>query len=194
MQFDDVDIDIFYRLFEQSNPFPLDAFERLHPLTFRFAQTLARGMSLHTGAMLTILLVRTSSLLNSVKSKYSGILGIFANLNVVVFGATGDGKSIGVWFMSQVVLQWQRLAREHEKKRWRKAKKEFEKWIALPSAQQATTDRPADRGREPHINHLFRKGSLSGLAQNMQSSRGRALIVKHEGKKLFQDCLKTARR
>ena len=39
---------------------------------------------------------------------------------------------------------------------------------------------------------MFRKGSLSGLAQNVQSSRGRAVTVKHEGESFIAGLLQNS--
>ena len=60
--------------------------------------------------------------------------------------------------------------------------------MQVDAARKIMTPHPDLPGDQPRIKHLFREGSLVGLAQNMSKSRGRALMLKHEDKPFTQGC------
>ena len=68
----------------------------------KVAEGLARGLSVEAGCEYVHLIALDSLALSSVKTHYSGILGVFPNIMVNMHGASGDGKSIPLWFDTQV--------------------------------------------------------------------------------------------
>ena len=106
---------LFALKLRSKNPFPSTVIQTNRPYSWKLATALAKGISLAPSSVHVNLLVQVSSMLNAVKLHYSGILAVFANLIVVQHGATGDGKSINVWFASQVAQTWQRRAEKRER-------------------------------------------------------------------------------
>jgi hypothetical protein len=66
-------------------------------------------------------------------------------------------------------------------KAWEHRTANYAQWKKRP-AEQVDRQQPACPGEKPVIKHVYRKGSLLGLANDMQKYRGRATILKHEGK------------
>lgn len=99
------DATLGYALLEQEAPFPLDALEQHAPLQAKLARALGRGLSVHAGCAYTHLLALSSSRLNAVKMHYSPLLGVFPNLMLILTGASGDGKSVPLWFDTMVVTE-----------------------------------------------------------------------------------------
>ena len=71
-------------------------------------------------------LTRSSLRLNSVKVNYSGILGMFPNLLIMDVGASGDGKSIGLWMDTQCMHYLRITILKARMTEWEKAKKKYE--------------------------------------------------------------------
>jgi hypothetical protein len=108
--FTKMDAMVGYTLLEQKCPFPFDALRREVPLQHKMAQGLARGLSLDAGCAHAHMLALASSRLNAVKMNYSNILGVFPNTMFLVTGASGDGKSVGLWYDTQVMHAFRKKA------------------------------------------------------------------------------------
>ena len=86
-----------YKIHENDFPSPSDKISKAMPLTWKLAEGLARGLSVDPSCEFVHVLALGSLSLNSLKTHYSSILGVFANVMINQHGASGDGESIPVW-------------------------------------------------------------------------------------------------
>ena len=87
------DADIAYKLLESKHPFPAAAIADSHPLSMKLSGALAKGLSLSGGCVYRGIVVLISSILSAVKVKYSGILGVYANVLSLQHGSRGTAKA-----------------------------------------------------------------------------------------------------
>ena len=92
-----------YQLMGVVNPFPVDVVESSSPLAWRVATAVGRATSLHPPCVYVHLIIRMSLVLGAVQVSYGGILGKFANPLMIQHGSPGDGKSIGLWLVVQIL-------------------------------------------------------------------------------------------
>ena len=67
------------------------------------AAALGKATSLGTDCVFTHLLILVSLVLNAVYTKCGGILGEFPNLLMIQHGAPGEGKSVALWLVFQIL-------------------------------------------------------------------------------------------
>ena len=131
------------------------------------------------------LFVLASVRLDSVTVAYSGILHQFASQRVIATGASGDGKSIGVWFQTQCMHYFRK-----------QLLKQRDEQIAAAEESHRAWEESGKEGSEPVIpcdksslEELYDGGSILGLGMQMSENHGRALWLKHEAKDLLSKLL-----
>eukprot|EP00969_Alexandrium_andersonii_P144157 6374557-Alexandrium_andersonii.AAC.1 len=78
-------------------------------------------------------------------------------------GPPGSGKSIGVWFQTQVWHTWQKIAEGRDVHAWQEKRAAHDSWRDLAAAKQHESVRKDDPGPQPVIDFMFRNGSMAGL-------------------------------
>lgn len=182
-EFSKKDAMLGYKLLLAESPFPVDAVRAARPLMWKLAEGLSQGLSLHPGRQFMHLMALGSLRLNAVKVDYSGILGVFPNLLLIDVGASGDGKSIGLWMDTQVMHYLRKKILQARLSAWETAKAAFEAHDAAAGAP------PPHPGNKPTWEELYDAGSVGGLGQQASENEGRVFWVKHEGKKTINSLL-----
>ena len=167
-----------YKILEVECPFPAKVLAAKRPISWNLAVGLGRGLSLHPSRTYMHKLALGSLRLNAVKVNYSGILGVFPNLLIIDYGASGDGKSPGLWLDTQVMHYLRKKILAVKVKAWQEAKDAYDNWD--PKSKEK---RPPEPGNKPVWDELYDGGSTGGLGQQMSENGGRAFLIKHEGRK-----------
>ena len=107
------DLRLAYQLFDFQNPFPSDAIASNTPLARRVSGALGRAVSLHPSCVWMHLLILLALTLNAVQVKYSGLLGRFCNLMLLQHGSPGDGKSVALWLVIQILRYFDKKEDEY---------------------------------------------------------------------------------
>jgi hypothetical protein len=170
---------IGYKILENEVPFPVEAISSSTAVTWKVCEGLARGLSVDPARVYVHYLAMGSLFLSSLKTHYSGVLGIFPNLMLNDHGASGDGKSIALWFDTQVMHFLRKEILKIKKKEWKLATAAYEAWVAAGRKEEGKKEDP---GPEPTWDKLYDSGSFVGLGVQMQANEGSALLVKHESK------------
>ena len=92
-------------------------------------------------------------------SQYSGILGIFPNQMLNDHGASGDGKSVVLWFITQAMHYLRKQILKNLKKDWQDKKDAYQKWVEEGKPPASAVPDP---GQEPTWDKLCDAGSLIG--------------------------------
>ncbi|CAK0865173.1 unnamed protein product [Prorocentrum cordatum] len=124
--------------------------------------------------------------LNAVKVHYSGILGVFPNIMINAHGASGDGKSVALWFDTQVMHYWRKKNLEPRLEEWKDRKDAYDEWKANGRDPSEAVPEP---GPEPAWEKLYDSGSMVGLGVQMKGNDGVAFLIEHEGGKWLNKLL-----
>ena len=152
-----------YRLMEARSEFPANDMAKYVPLSWNLSTAIAGGLSLDAGCEYCHILTNASLRLSCVKVPYSGMLGVFPNIMVLQDGASGDGKSIGLWFDTQVNRYLRKKVLARRMVAWRKIKISHDEW----KTKGEEGCEPELPGKEPTMDELFDGGSTYGLGQQM---------------------------
>lgn len=121
------------KLLEHQCPFPEETMAQNCRISWKYAGALARATSLHQTCVYVHLLIMLSLVLNAVQVRYGGILGKFPNLLMIQHGEAGDGKSIALWLILQILYYFDSIKTKqdaasyrHELRKFEDAKKTFE--------------------------------------------------------------------
>lgn len=135
------------KLLEAMCPFPAESIAKNAPCSWSFAGALARATSLHQSCVFVHLLIMLSLVLNAVQVRFGGILGKFPNIVMLQHGEPGDGKSIALWLVLQVLYYFDTIKTKHDAakhrmdlRRYEEAKRAFE---AAGAANDAEIEEPA---------------------------------------------------
>jgi hypothetical protein len=172
-----------YKILENESPFPNDKLSAAVPFSWKVAEGLARGLSVETGCEYVHMVALASLSLNTVKTHYSGILGIFPNVMINLHGASGDGKSIPLWMDTQILHYLRKKILKKLEEDWGRLRGKYNEWVAagkpeMPEGQSP----PVLPGPKPEWEVLYDKGSIVGLGVQIKDNDGRAYLIKHEGK------------
>ncbi|CAK0814291.1 unnamed protein product [Prorocentrum cordatum] len=180
-----------YQLMDSLNPFPVDVVHASSPLACSVAGAVGRATSLHPSCVHVHLVILMSLVLDAVQVKYGGILGKFSNPLMIQHGAPGDGKSIALWLVFQVLAYFDKIrnkvakAAYDQKVRDKKDKRRQGQGQAAEEEDSADEDQkltpPAD------VDSIFNKGTFIGLGQFLKGQGGVAYFVLHEGKTFMTD-------
>lgn len=102
------------KLLEAMCPFPAESIAKNAPCSWSFAGALARATSLHQSCVFVHLLIMLSLVLNAVQVRFGGILGKFPNIVMLQHGEPGDGKSIALWLVLQVLYYFDTIKTKHD--------------------------------------------------------------------------------
>ncbi|CAK0821406.1 unnamed protein product [Prorocentrum cordatum] len=180
-----------YQLMDSLNPFPVDVVHASSPLAWSVAGAVGRATSLHPSCVYVHLVILMSLVLDAVQVKYGGILGKFSNPLMIQHGAPGDGKSIALWLVFQVLAYFDKIrnkvakAAYDQKVRDKKDKRRQGQGQAAEEEDSADEDQkltpPAD------VDSIFNKGTFIGLGQFLKGHGGVAYFGLHEGKTFMTD-------
>jgi hypothetical protein len=176
---------IGYKLIENECPFPRDKISAATPLTWRLSEGLARALSVDPGCEYVHVLAMGSLPLNCVKTHYSGILGVFPNLVINCHGASGDGKSVPLWFDTQVMHYLRKSILKKLNEEWHTRNTNYKAWCEDGKKDPAVPE----PGPKPTWEQLYDAGSLIGLGIQLQANDGIAFLIKHEGKQWIRNLL-----
>lgn len=102
---------------------------------------------MHQSCVFVHLLIMLSLVLNAVQVRFGGILGKFPNIVMLQHGEPGDGKSIALWLVLQVLYYFDTIKTKHDAakhrmdlRRYEEAKRAFE---AAGAANDAEIEEPA---------------------------------------------------
>lgn len=172
---------IAYKLMEQECPFPEEKIRTTLPLLWKLSKGLGCALSTDPGCQFFHLFTMGSLRLNCLKMGYSGLLGVFPNILVTATGASGDGKSVPLWFTTQVCHYFKKWKYQKAKAAWDDAKERHDRWKEDKQGVE-----PPHPGKEPkEEEEVYDGGSTHGLGQQMSETQGRGFLLKHEGKKMF---------
>ena len=153
------DILLAYQLLDELNPFPVDEACAAMPLTWRLASAVGKATSLHVSCTFVHLVVLVATVLGAVQVRYGGILGMFSNLLMLQHGAPGDGKSIALWLVAQVLSHF-------DKVRDSVAKSQYRRDLQSYKQAMATGAESAEDAVEPEkpvaADTIFNKGTFLG--------------------------------
>ena len=133
------------KLLETMCPFPSETMAQTVPCSWQFAGALARATSLHQSCAFVHLLIMLSLVLNAVQVRFGGILGKFPNILMLQHGEPGDGKSIALWLVLQVLYYFDTIKSKHDaarhridSRRYEEAKRAYEGALAIndPEAEE----------------------------------------------------------
>lgn len=120
------DIRDMTKLLEHQCPFPEETMAQNCRISWKYAGALARATSLHQTCVYVHLLVMLSLVLNAVQVRYGGILGKFPNLLMIQHGEAGDGKSIALWLILQILYYFDSIKTKHDAASYRHELRQYE--------------------------------------------------------------------
>ena len=173
------DVRLAYQLMDVHNPFPVDEACAAMPLTWRLSSAVGKATSLHVSCVFVHLVVLISTALDAVQVRYGGILGKFSNLLMLQHGAPGDGKSIALWLMVQVLSYFDKVRDAVAKSKYRRDLQAF-KQAAAEGGDNA--DAAAEPDKPVTADTIFNKGTFLGLGTQLHVQGGAAYLALHEGK------------
>ena len=135
-----------YRLMEATCPFPCQRMEQAAPLAWKCAAALGSATSWATECVFTHLLILISLVLNALSTKYGGILGKFPNLLMIQHGAPGEGKSVALWMMFQILYYFDSLRTKIRLAKWRV---DHSTWKTLHQEWKDSGEDPTKEPEEP---------------------------------------------
>ena len=167
------------KLLEAMCPFPAESIAKNAPCSWSFAGALARATSLHQSCVFVHLLIMLSLVLNAVQVRFGGILGKFPNIVMLQHGEPGDGKSIALWLVLQVLYYFDTIKTKHDAakhrmdlRRYEEAKRAFE---AAGAANDAEIEEPAPPTKPEKRDSVQNKGTFYGHLDLIVSSSNAAL-------------------
>ena len=154
------------KLLEAMCRFPAESIAKNAPCSWSFAGALARATSLHQSCVFVHLLIMLSLVLNAVQVRFGGILGKFPNIVMLQHGEPGDGKSIALWLVLQVLYYFDTSKTKHDAakhrmdlRRYEEAKRAFE---AAGAANDAEIEEPAPPTKPEKRDSVQNKGTFYG--------------------------------
>jgi hypothetical protein len=176
----EADVRLAYKLLESMNPFPREAAETSLPLAWRLSSALAEAASLAPSSMFVHMLILVALTLRAVQVKYSGLLGRYCNLVMLQNGAPGDGKSVQLWFNTQVTMYYDKcrdtLAMEAFRTKWTQYK------TKLAEAEGKDEPSPDAPEKPDTCDSVFNRGTWVGLGQFLKHQLCTAYYALHEGR------------
>lgn len=100
------------RLLESACPFPSESEAKNVPCSWQEVW-LELEVRIKAASLFVHLLIMLSLVLNVVQVRYGGILGKFPNLVTLQHGEPGDGKSIALWLVLQVLYHFDSVKAKH---------------------------------------------------------------------------------
>jgi hypothetical protein len=178
-----------YRLMEATCPFPSQGMSRAAPHAWECAAALGRATSLSTSCVFTHMLIVLSLVLNAIQSKYGGILGKFPNLLMIQHGAPGEGKSVALWLVFQILYYFDSLRTKLRLDAW---KADMSTWRGKVKAweQQAEAlpeERPEQPPKPEPSDSVLNKGTFIGMGAMFEKQECRGYLGLHETNNFLAD-------
>lgn len=127
------------------------------PCSWQFAGALARATSLHQSCIFVHLLIMLSLALNAVQVRFGGILRKFPNILMLQHGGPGDGKSIALRLVLQVLYYFDSIQTKRDVAKHRSDLRRYEE--ARKAFQAAAMDDP---DAEEPIRSIWSLGCATG--------------------------------
>ena len=172
-----------YRLIETRCPYPDAAMSRAAPHAWELCAALGRATSLSSACVFTHMLILVSLTLNALQTRYGGILGKFPNLLVLQHGAPGEGKSVALWLVFQILYFFDELRAKAKLEKYR-VQKEEHRLAAQDSPHEDAKDGPS---KPEHSDSVHNKGTFLGMGATLEKQGGRGHLGLHEGESWLSD-------
>ena len=115
-----------------------------------------------------------------------GIFGKFSNPLMIQHGAPGDGKSIVMWLIFQVLAHFDKVrnkvARPAFEKKAKEQKDKKRERGAGAAAEGDVVEKDAPLTQPAELDSIFNKGTFIGLGQFLKGQGSVAYFGLHEGK------------
>ena len=174
------------KLLESTCPFPSESMAKNAPCSWLFAGALAKATSLDQSCVFVHLLIMLSLVLNSVQVRFGGILGKFPNLVMLQHGEPGDGKSIALWLVLQVLYYFDSIKTKHDAakhradlRRYEEAKKAFEAASSVHDPE-LELEEPAPPSKPEKRDSVQNKGTFYGVSLALSDESPSWLVEKIE--------------
>eukprot|EP00435_Cladocopium_sp_Y103_P029585 s1478_g7.t1 len=174
------------KLLESTCPFPSESMAKNAPCSWQFAGALARATSLDQSCVFVHLLIMLSLVLNAVQVRFGGILGKFPNLVMLQHGEPGDGKSIALWLVLQVLYYFDSIKTKHDAakhradlRRYEEAKKAFEAASSVHDPE-LELEEPAPPSKPEKRDSVQNKGTFYGVSFALSDESPSWLVEKIE--------------
>ncbi|CAE7282086.1 unnamed protein product [Symbiodinium sp. CCMP2592] len=171
-----------YRLMEAMCPYPDETISRSAPHAWELCAALGRATSLSSACVFTHMLILISLTLNALQTRYGGILGKFPNLLMLQHGAPGEGKSIALWLVFQILYYFDDTRTKLKLKEWNTSKEQHR--LAVRAGEQEEKDAPA---KPEHADSVHNKGTFLGMGATLEKQDGRGYLGLHEGRSWLSD-------
>ena len=112
---------------EATCPYPETSMKTAAPCSWELAADLGKATSLGTDNVFTHLLILVSLVLNAVYAKYGGIIGKFPNLLMIQHGAPGEGESVALWLVFQILYYFDSVRAKHRQDKYKEASSKYKR-------------------------------------------------------------------
>ncbi|CAE7917987.1 unnamed protein product, partial [Symbiodinium necroappetens] len=171
-----------YRLMEAMCPYPDEAMSRSAPHAWEVCAALGRATSLSSACVFTHMVILISLTLNALQTRYGGILGKFPNLLMLQHGAPGEGKSVALWLVFQILYYFDDTRTKRKLKEWSTSKDQHR--LAVLAGEQDEKDAPP---KPEHADSVHNKGTFLGMGATLEKQGARGYLGLHEGRSWLSD-------